>query len=135
MILLIGPMADPVLANVCARLAVRTADLVLGLLDTHLRHSHVWFSYGPVFNRLFMSPAHHQIHHSVDPCHWKKNFGVKLSIWDGLFGTHYHPGHPEVRQVGLLDAAPRECETVRSLYVSSAAKSVRNLTQWLGGRP
>jgi glutathione synthase/RimK-type ligase-like ATP-grasp enzyme len=29
MILLMGPMADPVLANVCARLAVRNADLML----------------------------------------------------------------------------------------------------------
>ena len=29
MIILMGPMADPVLANVCARLAVRNADLML----------------------------------------------------------------------------------------------------------
>jgi len=29
MILLMGPMADPVLANVCARLAARNADLML----------------------------------------------------------------------------------------------------------
>lgn len=113
---------------------VSIVGFVLALLGTHLRHSHIWFSYGPVFNRLFMSPAHHQIHHSVDPRHWNKNFGVKLSIWDGLFGTHYHPAHPEVLQVGLLDAAPHEFETVRSLYVSPVAKSVRALTQLLGGR-
>ncbi|MEK7763409.1 MAG: sterol desaturase family protein, partial [Nitrospirota bacterium] len=75
-----------------------------------------------------------QIHHSVDPRHWNKNFGVKLSVWDGLFGTHYHPGHPELLQVGLLDAAPREFETVRSLYVRPLEKSIRTLTQLLGGR-
>lgn len=127
-------MADSVLANVCARLAVWNADLVLALLGTHLRHSHIWFSYGSVFNRLFMSPAHHQIHHSVDPCHWNRNFGVKLSVWDGLFGTHYHPRHPEVLQVGLLDAAPREFEIVRSLYVSPSARSVQTLTRLLDRR-
>lgn len=113
---------------------VSIVGFVLALLGTHLRHSHIWFSYGPVFNRLFMSPAHHQIHHSIDPRHWNKNFGVKLSVWDGLFGTHYRPGHPEVLQVGLPDAAPREFETVGSLYVSPVAKSVRALTRLLERR-
>ena len=121
-------------ANVCARPAVRNADLVLDPLGAHLRYSRVWFSYGPVFNRLFMSPVHHQIQHGVDPQHWNKNFGVRLSVWDGLFGTLYHPGHPEVLQLGLPDAAPREFETVQSLNVSPVAKSVRTLTRSLERR-
>lgn len=113
---------------------VSIVGFVLGLLGTHLRHSHIWFSYGSVVNRLFMSPAHHQIHHSVDPRHWNKNFGGKLSIWDSLFGTHYHPGDPEVLRVGLLDAPPREFETVRSLYVRPVASSVHALTRFLERR-
>lgn len=113
---------------------VSIIGFTIALLGMHLRHSHIWLSYGPVFNWLFISPAHHQIHHSVDPRHWNKSFGRKLSIWDGLSGSHYRPEHPEVLQVGLLDAAPREFETVRSLYVSPVAKSVRALTQLLEGR-
>ena len=104
---------------------VSVFGFVLGLLGTHLRHSHVWFSYGPVLNRLFMSPAHHQIHHSIDPRHWNKNFSVKLAIWDGLFGTLYEPREPETLQVGLPDADPRDFTTVRKLYIFPFAKAAK----------
>jgi len=113
---------------------VSIVGFAIALMGMHLRHSHIWLSYGPVFNRLFISPAHHQIHHSVDPRHWNKNFGSKLSIWDGLFGTHYRPEHPEILQVGLLDAEPREFETVWSLYTNPLGRSLRTLTRLLEGR-
>jgi sterol desaturase/sphingolipid hydroxylase (fatty acid hydroxylase superfamily) len=106
---------------------VSVFGFVLGLLGTHLRHSHVWFSYGPVLNRLFMSPAHHQIHHSIAPRHWNKNFSVKLAVWDALFGTLYNPGAPETLQVGLPDANPRDFTTVRKLYFLPFKKAGRGL--------
>ena len=34
-----------------------------------------------------MSPAQHQIHHSVEERHHDKNFGTVLSLWDWLGGT------------------------------------------------
>jgi sterol desaturase/sphingolipid hydroxylase (fatty acid hydroxylase superfamily) len=104
---------------------VSIVGFVLALLGTHLRHSHIWFSYGPVLNRVFMSPAHHQIHHSIDPRHWNKNFSVKLAVWDALFGTLYVPKEPETLQVGLPDADPREFSTVRQLYFLPFKKSVK----------
>jgi sterol desaturase/sphingolipid hydroxylase (fatty acid hydroxylase superfamily) len=36
---------------------------------------------------LFTSPQFHRIHHSVEPAHSDKNFGVHFSIYDHLFGT------------------------------------------------
>jgi hypothetical protein len=33
------------------------------------------------------SRAHHQLHHSVNPAHFDKNFGFALAIWDWAFGT------------------------------------------------
>ena len=36
---------------------------------------------------LFTSPQFHRVHHSADPAHQDKNFGVHLSIFDYLFGT------------------------------------------------
>ena len=104
---------------------VSIVGFVLALLGTHLRHSHIWMSYGPVLNRLFMSPAHHQIHHSIDPRHWNKNFSVKLAVWDALFGTLYVPREPETLQVGLPDTDPRDFTTVRKLYFLPFKKFVK----------
>ncbi|MEO8046252.1 MAG: sterol desaturase family protein [Nitrospirota bacterium] len=104
---------------------VSIVGFVLALLGTHLRHSHIWLSYGPVLNRVFMSPAHHQIHHSIDPRHWNKNFSVKLAVWDALFGTLYVPREPETLQVGLPDTDPRDFTTVRKLYFLPFKKSVK----------
>jgi sterol desaturase/sphingolipid hydroxylase (fatty acid hydroxylase superfamily) len=106
---------------------VSIVGFVLALLGTHLRHSHVWLSYGPILNRVFMSPAHHQIHHSVDPRHWNKNFSVKLAVWDALFGTLYVPREPEALQVGLPDADPRDFTTVRKLYFLPFAKVAKGV--------
>lgn len=88
-----------------------------GILGSHLRHSHVWLSYGPVLNRVFMSPAHHQIHHSVDAHHWNKNFAVKLAVWDALFGTLYIPAKRETLSVGLPGSDRHEFTSVSRLYL------------------
>jgi sterol desaturase/sphingolipid hydroxylase (fatty acid hydroxylase superfamily) len=57
----------------------------------HLQHSHVWISFRGVLGRIFVSPAHHQVHHSGDPKHFNKNFGSCLALWDWMFGTLYVP--------------------------------------------
>ncbi|BFU96173.1 MAG: putative Fatty acid hydroxylase [Nitrospira sp.] len=95
---------------------VSVIGFILALMGTHLRHSHIWFSYGPWLNRVVMSPAHHQIHHSIESRHWNKNFGVKFTIWDQLFGTLYAPEKPEALKVGLPDAGPPEFTSVPRLY-------------------
>ncbi|WP_421992458.1 sterol desaturase family protein [Qipengyuania sp.] len=59
---------------------------VFSLAGANLRHSHVWFSFGR-FERFFVSPAQHQIHHSKAEEHWDRNFGGVLAIWDWMFGT------------------------------------------------
>ncbi len=107
---------------------------VYALMGTHLRHSHIWFSYGPWLNRLVMCPAHHQIHHSIDPRHWNKNFGVKFSVWDAWFGTLYQPQKPEVLRVGLPGVGRREFATVRQLYFLPFKKALESAMDWMGWR-
>jgi sterol desaturase/sphingolipid hydroxylase (fatty acid hydroxylase superfamily) len=51
-----------------------------------------WIAFTGLWGRLFLSPAHHQIHHSTNPIHFDKNLGSCLGIWDWLFGTLYVPG-------------------------------------------
>ncbi|KAA1176177.1 sterol desaturase family protein [Marinobacter salinexigens] len=62
---------------------------IFNSLAANLRHSHVWFSFGPALEHIFNSPAQHQIHHSDAPRHFNKNFGTNLSLWDWMFGTLY----------------------------------------------
>ncbi|HEY2755821.1 MAG TPA: sterol desaturase family protein [Pseudolabrys sp.] len=57
----------------------------------HLQHSHMWISFRGVLGRVFVSPAHHQVHHSDNPKHFDKNFGSCLALWDWMFGTLYVP--------------------------------------------
>ena len=52
----------------------------------HLRHSHIPLHYGR-FEKYFLSPAQHQLHHSQEVVDWDKNFGLLTSIWDRAFGT------------------------------------------------
>lgn len=97
---------------------VSIIGFIYALMGTHLRHSHIWFSYGPWLDRVVMCPAHHQIHHSIDPRHWNTNFGVKFTVWDACFGTLYQPGKQETLRVGLPDADRREFSTVWQLYAA-----------------
>lgn len=57
----------------------------------HLHHSHVWISWRGNWGRLILSPAHHQIHHSVAAEHHDRNFGETLAVFDWLAGTLHQP--------------------------------------------
>jgi sterol desaturase/sphingolipid hydroxylase (fatty acid hydroxylase superfamily) len=57
----------------------------------HLHHSHAWIAWRGVWGRLILSPAHHQIHHSVAVEHHDRNFGETLAIFDWLADTLYQP--------------------------------------------
>jgi sterol desaturase/sphingolipid hydroxylase (fatty acid hydroxylase superfamily) len=66
-------------------------------LLAHLQHSQVWIPLGGLPGRLFLSPAHHQIHHSIDPAHYDRNLGSFLAIWDWMFGTLVIPSKESPR--------------------------------------
>jgi creatinine amidohydrolase/Fe(II)-dependent formamide hydrolase-like protein/sterol desaturase/sphingolipid hydroxylase (fatty acid hydroxylase superfamily) len=87
------------------------------LAGYNLRHSHVWWSWGPVFSRIFISPAQHQIHHSDAPRHFDKNMGFTFAIWDGLFGTLYVPKEKEALTFGLGPKENEKFSTFWSLYL------------------
>ncbi len=87
--------------------------IVFYLAGYNLRHSHVWLSFGPVLERIFISPAQHQIHHSSDPRHYDKNLGFMFAFWDGLLGTLYVPKSHEKLNFGL---GKRENERFNGLW-------------------
>jgi len=54
----------------------------------------MWIAFRGMLGRIFVSPAHHQVHHSANPKHFNKNFGSCLALWDWMFGTLYVPEEP-----------------------------------------
>ena len=59
-------------------------------LGANLRHSPISLPYPKAVERWLISPAQHQLHHSTNPQHFNKNYGVFLAVWDRWGGTlHY----------------------------------------------
>ncbi len=63
-----------------------------------------------------VSPAQHQIHHSIEPRHHDRNFGVALACWDRWFGTHCHSESDQSLRYGLGNSSANP-NSLYSLYV------------------
>lgn len=87
--------------------------VIVNLTTTHFQHSHIWISFGPILERVFISPAQHQVHHSIEPKHYNKNYGQTLAIWDWMFGSLYITAPNEVVTFGLSDEADAPLMTHR----------------------
>lgn len=97
--LVIGSLTDDVTFATIA--GANAFIVVLNLVVTNFHHSHLWVSYGPVLERILISPAQHQVHHSTNPVHFNRNFGQTLAIWDWMFGTLYITRKDEAVTFGL----------------------------------
>jgi sterol desaturase/sphingolipid hydroxylase (fatty acid hydroxylase superfamily) len=61
--------------------------LVLRLAES-LSHANVRLSFGPVGERLLVSPRFHRLHHGeLSTAEHGKNYATLLPVWDWLFGT------------------------------------------------
>jgi sterol desaturase/sphingolipid hydroxylase (fatty acid hydroxylase superfamily) len=90
----------------------------------NLQHSHIWLTFG-CLERVFISPAAHQIHHSTDPRHHGRNYGNIFALWDWLCGTHVRPGAPIPLRVGLGGDEDHEYRRLWRLYLWPFVKVVR----------
>ncbi|MCX7899259.1 MAG: sterol desaturase family protein [Methylocystis sp.] len=71
--------------------------VVFFITFVNLQHSEVWLPLRGTLGKLFMSPAHHQIHHSIDPAYYNSNLGNALAVFDWLFGTLTMPAKENPR--------------------------------------
>ena len=99
LILLMGKVELVVIAGINA------AYFVFNFAGSNFRHTHIWLSYGRMLEHILISPAQHQIHHSLDPKHHNKNYGEVFAIWDWMFGTLYIPQDKEDLQFGISKSA------------------------------
>lgn len=98
----------------------------------HLQHTHVWIAFRGWAGRLFISPAHHQVHHSTNPSHFNKNLGSCLAIFDWAFGTLYIPGAKrEKLSFGVEPARPRP-HSITGQLLAPVGHSVATLKTPLG---
>jgi sterol desaturase/sphingolipid hydroxylase (fatty acid hydroxylase superfamily) len=107
-------------------LGINVLILLFSIAGSHLRHSHVWLSYGPL-DGVFVSPAMHQIHHSSETRHADKNLGGMFTIWDRLAGTLYLPHGKEEFPLGLHLDEHREYTSVLRLYILPFTKVARRV--------
>ena len=98
-------VANYVFGDTSYQYALSDTNIILVLFIhtyVHLQHTHLWISFRGLLGRVFMSPAHHQVHHSTDPRHFNSNLGSCLAVWDWIFGTLYVPAkEPEKLSFGV----------------------------------
>jgi len=84
-------------------LGVEAFGFLFNALGANLRHTPLWVSFGRL-EKVFVSPAQHQIHHSVDMAHRDKNMGTCLAIWDRIMGSWVPAKNTSVQRYGLTCA-------------------------------
>jgi len=103
-------------------------------LGANLRHSHIALNFWRPLERVFISPAQHQIHHSTDPRHVDRNFGVALAVWDVMFRTHHYSEPGADLTFGIEGGCDPRVHTLSSLYWRPFRESGDAIRQWWSGR-
>ncbi len=98
------------------------------LMMDFVRHTHLKLTYGRYLDVVFLSPHYHQLHHSVAPEHWDRNFGLSLSVWDRMFGTLVIPKKDEDFVFGLTDREHEEYQSLYRLHVLPLKKIVQHFS-------
>jgi sterol desaturase/sphingolipid hydroxylase (fatty acid hydroxylase superfamily) len=98
------------------------------LMMDFVRHTHLKLSYGRWLDSVLLSPHYHQLHHSIAPAHWDRNFGLTFSFWDRIFGTLVVPKPDESFRFGLTHGEHEEYQSLYRLHVLPLRKIARRLT-------
>jgi sterol desaturase/sphingolipid hydroxylase (fatty acid hydroxylase superfamily) len=96
-------------------------------VTAQLQHSEIWIPFTGLWGRVFMSPAHHQLHHSADPAHFNCNLGASLAIWDWLAGSLRMPSREPPRLSFGVSGHAHDPHGVMGLIVDPAVNAVRAL--------
>jgi sterol desaturase/sphingolipid hydroxylase (fatty acid hydroxylase superfamily) len=77
--------------------------LVTSSAMAFLQHANARMRLG-FLSKIFISPEAHRLHHSRDPKHFDKNFGMVITVWDHVFGTYMEDN---TLATGTLEPSPR----------------------------
>jgi len=99
-------------------------------LTAQLQHTQIWIPFTGAWGRVFMSPAHHQLHHSADPAHYNCNMGASLALWDWLAGSLRLPSAQSPRLRYGASGFDHDPHGAFGLVVEPAAKFLAALASW-----
>ena len=99
-------------------LGVNIFVFLFNIFGSNLRHSHVGIRYWRWLEYIFISPAQHQLHHSIAREHHDKNFGAALAIWDWIFGSLHHSVEYETLELGIEKNQKDETHNLKDLYIN-----------------
>ena len=84
---------------------------------SNLRHSHIGIQYWSWLEYILISPAQHQLHHSIAEEHYDKNFGATLAVWDWVFGSLHHSIDTDSLVLGVKREDVNDHQSIYSLYI------------------
>ena len=97
-------------------LGVNIFVFLFNLFGSNLRHSHIGIRYWRWLEYIFISPAQHQLHHSISVKHYDKNFGAAFAVWDWLFGSLHHSVDFDEIRLGIKSDKSEDIHNLKKLY-------------------
>lgn len=65
--------------------------------NNYIKKMPAWIEY------VFVTPAHHRVHHHCGKAAYGKNYGGILILWDRIFGTFINEGAIHTKEYGVAD--------------------------------
>ncbi|WP_316811209.1 sterol desaturase family protein [Pedobacter heparinus] len=94
-------------------------DILFAYLITqiygNLVHTQTIGKLHPLFEYIFVTPAHHRVHHASNLRYLDKNMGMVLILWDRLFGT-FQEEVPEEEIIYGLTKQPEDTGAVNIIF-------------------
>lgn len=83
------------------------------------------------FEKIFMTPSQHRVHHGSDKIYLDKNFGALLCIWDRIFGTfqeeQHKPTYGLTRPINTIN--PIKVQAIEYIQIIKDFRKAKNLKQ------
>lgn len=95
----------------------------------HIHHSMLPWDWGLIGKYVFLSPAAHRLHHSLEEKHFNKNFGTVTPLWDRIFGTWYY-GNDLNEEVGI-DENEFNKSGIFYDYIISYRRFIKNIINFM----
>ena len=120
--------------NLYTIVGVNVLVFMFHVTGSNLRHSHIDIRYPRWLEHILISPAQHQVHHSIAEEHFDKNFGAALAVWDWLFGSlHVSEGANDL-EFGLSASENASATDLKTIYltpITEIASRLRKLPRRL----
>ena len=88
------------------------------VLGSNLRDLHIGIRQWWWLEYILISPAQHQLHHSIAKKHHDKNFGAALAIWDWIFGSLHHSEEFDTLKLGIEKNQMEDSHDLKTLYLN-----------------